>query len=206
MKVLLTVLVACVGVHSTGAQLIFKGSCPKQNVQQNFNPNRYAGIWYEYSNYFATFQIKQDCVTATYSIVSNIQNGVKVVNAGRLLGGLANSLNGSAYLTDPSKKEGKLFVSFNMGGGAPSPPPPGTQPNYWVLDTDYTTFTIVWTCNDKLGVFNTQILWILTRERSPNQATIDTAIGIIERRGLDTKRLYLTYQSDTKCPTPPAQE
>jgi len=207
MRVLLTVLVACVGVHSTGAQLLFKGSCPTQNVVQGFDATRYAGIWYENRNYFAAFQIKQDCVTATYSIVPEITNGVKVVNAGRLLG-IKNSLEGSAYLTDPSANEGKLYVSF-FNKGAPSPPAAGTQPNYWVLDTDYTSFTIVWSCNDKnkFGkAFNTQILWILTRERFPSQATIDTAVNIIKRRELDTSRLYKTYHSDKWCPAPIAQE
>ena len=52
------------------------------------------------------------------------------------------SINGKAILANPTADplEGKLIVSFN---GRPA----ATEANYWVLDTDYDNYSIVWNCN-----------------------------------------------------------
>jgi len=45
---------------------------------------------------------------------------------------------GSARALDPTKNEAKLMVNFPFMGPLESP--------YWVLDTDYTGYSIVWSC------------------------------------------------------------
>jgi len=192
---LLFVLSAMV-VANVEAQIIFKGQCPVQNVIQNFDVAQYTGIWYEYSNYFAAFQAKQQCVTATYSQVASVPNGVQVVNSGSFVG-IPKKIQGYAVLTDPSANEGKLRVQFfskqvQQGG----------EPNYWILDTGYTSYSIVWSCTPgKFGDnYNTQLLWILTRQRKPSSATINQAYRFIRQRGLDTSQLVKTFQSKALCP------
>jgi len=174
----------------------FWGRCPHQEVVQNFDVNRYAGVWYEYSNYFAIFQIGGECVTATYSLQPN-SDVVKVVNSQTLLG-RQNNITGTAKLTEPAKKEAKLSVAF-FGREQQSS-------NYWVLDTDYTSYTVVWSCsNGFFNSFNTQFLWILTRERFPSASTLEKALGVVRQRKLDESRLRITEQNEN-CPTPPQQE
>merc|ERR1712029_511361 len=57
-------------ICSVGAQELSLGKCPNFSVIQNFNPTQYLGKWYEYSNYFAIFQLFSDCVSADYSDIS----------------------------------------------------------------------------------------------------------------------------------------
>lgn len=185
---------AClVGVRG---QVPFTGSCPQQDVVQNFDVSRYTGVWYENRKYFAIFQLGGACVSATYSLEPN-SAVVKVVNS-QTVAGFQNNITGTATVTEPSKNEGKLTVAFFGEQDEDS--------NYWVLDTDYTTYTVVWSCQNRFfDTFNTQFLWILTRERFPSTATIDKALGIIRARGLNESRLTVTTQRED-CPTPPPQE
>ena len=39
---------------------------------------QYAGLWYEYSNYFAFFQLFGKCVTAQYTILPSYGNNIKI--------------------------------------------------------------------------------------------------------------------------------
>lgn len=52
--------------------------------------------------------------------------------------GEIGSALGSARPEDPSKNEAKLLVNFPSMGSFEAP--------YWVLDTDYTNYAIVWSC------------------------------------------------------------
>lgn len=57
-------------------------------------------------------------------------------------------MEGIAAAVDPSKREARLAVAF-PGNPFNRPPPPGG--NYLVLGTDYTSFSIVWSCESLPG-------------------------------------------------------
>jgi len=198
MKILSFTLVVGI-ICSVGAQEVSLGKCPNFTVIQNFNPSQYLGTWYEYSNYFAIFQLFSDCVSADYSdISSGGQTKIKVVNKGvNTFKGTPNVAEGSAVLGEPANpsKPGKLIVNFDS---QPSFARSSTT-NYNILDTDYSSYAIVYSCSEKLLVFKTELLWILTRDRNPTQSVIDKATAIIKSQGIDTRRLKKTRQ--TNCPT-----
>lgn len=52
-------------------------------------------------------------------------------------------VDGRARLIEPAKREGKLGVEFP---GSPFQRPIPADGNYWVLDTDYINYSIVWSC------------------------------------------------------------
>jgi len=193
--VVLLVLTFLLGVQS---QVPFRGSCPHQDVVQNFDVNRYTGVWYENRKYFAIFQLGGACTTATYSLQPDT-GVVKVVNS-QTIAGFQTNITGTATVTDPSKNEAKLSVSFFGREQETS--------NYWVLDTDYTSYAVVWACDNRLGSifkFNTQFMWILTRERFPSTSTLAKAEEVVKTRELDWSRLSITAQNED-CPTPPQPE
>ena len=66
-------------------------------------------------------------------------------------------VTGSAY---DIGVDGGLFVSF--GGKTPNAE---TKPNYNVLYTDYTTYSIVYSGNIENFLFSFEMLWILSREK-----------------------------------------
>ena len=182
---------------------------------------QYLGRWYEYSNYFALFQLFGDCVTADYSDVSQPhKTRIKVVNrsvnslwveekpllkipknclniwVGYFRKGTPNVAEGSATLGEPNNphKPGKLIVRFDAQPAFTQ----STETNYNIIDTDYTSYAIVYSCNSKLFLFKSELLWILTREKNPPSSVINRAMAIIRANGIDTRRLKKTRQ--TNCP------
>lgn len=185
----------------TRSQELSFGSCPSFPTVKNFQLERYLGVWYEYSNYFAIFQAFQDCVTAFYTdeTPSSSYNGqpapiIGVLNRGRnVFLRKSSSAKGMATLNDPNdpNRPGELIVNF--GGFQPE----STSTNYNVVDTDYENYAVVYSCNNKL-FFKSEILWILTRKQFPSPYLIKDIKKRIRSFGLDTRRLKRTNQKG--CP------
>lgn len=72
------------------------------------------------------------------------------------------------------------------------------ESNYHILDTDYETFAVVYSCTSILNLVNGKIVWILSRTRFPSQSILDRAYDIIRINGLSTSFLATTDNSD--CP------
>ena len=76
--------------------------------------------------------------------------------------GTPNSAVGSAVLGEPSNpsRPGKLIVNFDSQPSFAR----STTTNYNVVDTDYNSYAIVYSCGEKVfGLIKSECLWILTR-------------------------------------------
>jgi len=123
------------------------GACPENRGLTSFDIGRYTGTWYEYANVFEVFQIGGKCVRATYT--DNGDGTVGVFNEQiKKFTGNYGSINGTARLADPGYAE--FVVNFDKV------PFTTSTPNYRVLDTDYTSYSIVYNCNTILGFFKTE--------------------------------------------------
>ena len=114
---------------------------------------QYLGDWYVQRNIYGTV-----CERAQYGDIGNgnisVWNTFTAGEAGsQVEGGCA-----WAEVNDPDCDCGDLTVHFP---GAPGGP-------YLILDTDYETFTSVYTCVP----FGIQIPWVLTRETNPTEETV----------------------------------
>ncbi|KAJ8736580.1 hypothetical protein PYW08_007236 [Mythimna loreyi] len=168
------------------AQIIMPGSCPDMKVMENFDASRYLGKWYEAEKYFFLFEFGGKCITADYSLKENGVVGVvnKQIN---ILSGTQTEIQGQA--TQVSKSDGaKLAVSF------PSLPVNVEAP-YWVIKTDYETYSVVWSCYE-FGLFHTVNAWILTRERNPPVAVLEKAYSILDKNKISRAFLIRTNQRD----------
>lgn len=179
---------------SVDTQSFFLKKCPKQKVVQNFQANEYLGLWYENRKYFAIFQAGGQCVTATYTDQDNGLIGVE--NAMINFIGKEQTVNGQAKLADPTSTEARLSVSFTSTTPYADTADTVTDANYLVLDTDYSTYSVVWSCTDFKWLFNKQFLWILTRERNPPASVLETALNVVTNRGLDESRFLITNQTN----------
>ncbi|XP_049874549.1 apolipoprotein D-like [Pectinophora gossypiella] len=170
------------------AQVIFPGACPDVAAMADFNPNRYLGKWYEAEKYFALFELGGRCVTADYS---EKENGVIGVVNKQLSSytGIQSEIQGEANQVSRSD-EGKLSVRF------PSLPVNFAAP-YWVVDTDYDNFAVVWSCYD-FGIFHTRNAWILTRERNPQLSVMEKAYQASDRNNIN--RAYFMRTDQKNCP------
>ncbi|XP_054278250.1 apolipoprotein D-like [Macrosteles quadrilineatus] len=139
------------------------GRCPDLSVKQDFSLIAYKGPWFEQAGY-NTESVEGDkrCVSALYYIDDDmfyVQNR-GIDNRNNKWGGV----NGTAKFTNPAKKEAKLTVSFKFGWLTVNGP-------YWVLDTDYNTYSVVYTCENFLFLFHHYTVWLLSRNRSLSTVT-----------------------------------
>ncbi|XP_077295529.1 apolipoprotein D-like [Arctopsyche grandis] len=172
------------------AQVPMIGKCPDLPVKTHFDPSSYTGKWYEYAKYFAVFELKGKCITATYTAASE---GVTVLNEQiNMKTNQPSSIAGTATFTENSgvAKLSVVFPSIPFGRAAP----------YWVLDTDYDNYAVVYSCTEFL-FFHTDNVWILTRSPVPDQTIVDQAYSVMKDNGLKTSLLIPTDLSCFSLPT-----
>lgn len=139
------------------------GFCEKPELQANFDASQYAGKWYEIERESKFIQEKNgECVTAEYTL--NDDGSIKVFN--------------SMFNTKKNERENaearatcegaKCVVKFN----------PLAKGDYRVVSTDYTTYSIVYSCQGFLGI-KVENLWLLSREQTLEQEAYDNAKSIM---------------------------
>jgi len=188
----------CLFVNSlTLAQEFSLGQCPPFPTVKKFNPKRYSGKWYEYSNYFAFFQLFGKCVRANYRILpSEYGVVIEVINqAVNTITGASQEAEGTAILNNPTDPSvpGELIVNFDSQPEFTR----ASSTNYNVIETDYDQFSIVYSCNN-YGFMKSEILWVLTRKQFPGKELIEYIYNKIKYLGLNTRRLRKTVQKG--CP------
>ncbi|KAM9350198.1 apolipoprotein D-like [Symphorus nematophorus] len=186
MKAMQVISLTLLSVLAASAQVIRFGKCPKPAVQANFDATRYVGKWYEIQKLPTAFQ-KGECGTATYSTKS--PGVLRVFNRELLDDGTINSIIGQAKPKDPAEPA-KLLVSFD---DIPSPPGP-----YWVLSTDYDGHSLVYGCTD-FGLFRMELSWILSREPTLSQETIEQLYSILSSAGVNVDKMVPTNHDETLC-------
>ncbi|KRT78887.1 hypothetical protein AMK59_8281 [Oryctes borbonicus] len=144
MKSLLILVLASV----VYCQVPFLGPCPELETLKDFDAVKYMGKWYEAERYFALFEFGGKCVTA--DLIPTKEGKINIVNQQTSsITGIRSTIEGNAFMLGRND-ESKLTVNF------PSLPVNFDAP-YWILDTDYDNYAVVWSCN-KFGIFSTSRL------------------------------------------------
>lgn len=69
---------------------------------------------------------------------------------------------------------------------------------YWILTTDYTSLSVVYSCTDILRVFHIDYAWILGRSRFLPTQTVQYAKELLINEGIDLFRMKATDQMGCK--------
>lgn len=136
--------------------------CPRPALQPDFQPSLYQGYWYEQiRSKFIPYEL-WDCVLVKYTL--NPDGTVGVLNTEfNALTKQVQSIQGLATFNGP---QGSVrFFSWTNAG------------DYRVVATDYTSWAAVYSCSLFLGLFRTETVWILTRERYPSDALLNAAFA-----------------------------
>jgi len=182
MKAIQVISVTLLCVLAANAQVFKPGRCPQPAVQQNFDPTRYMGKWYEIQKFPNMFQ-RGECGTAQYHLKA--PGVVGVLNSELLAKGKINTATGTAKVVDPSEPA-KLEVSF----GGPAGP-------YWVLSSDY-QHALVYGCSD-FGLFHSEFTWILYREPVMPEETLEEMHSILTSIGGSVDKLTTTDHDEVYC-------
>ncbi|XP_072306558.1 apolipoprotein D-like [Eucyclogobius newberryi] len=179
LKVAFVLFVAAECVHGQSFHL---GKCPTPSLQENFNVTKYMGTWYEIEKLPAMFE-RGKCIQAKYSLLSD--GTVRIHNSELLPNGKINSIEGTAKVEDPAKPA-VLSVSFFKGF---------PDASYMVLSTDYSSYSLVYSCSDYFDLFHVDFAWILSRTRELDGATVGQLREGLTAMGVDVGRLSVTNQT-----------
>ncbi|OWF39856.1 apolipoprotein D-like [Mizuhopecten yessoensis] len=170
------------------AQVFGKGKCPTVTVQKSFDLQKYLGDWYEIFRFYAGFEDNTKCTVANYQLKDN--GHIRVDNKGISLKDESKVIEavGDGYSPDEAEPA-KLQVKFAEGI------PYG---DYWILDTDYTNYTLIYSCKDVLGLTHVEFCWILSRERTLASETKDRLYQKLSDFGVKTENFLTTDQKDCK--------
>ncbi|XP_076323596.1 apolipoprotein D-like isoform X1 [Tachypleus tridentatus] len=161
--------------------------CPDPPVKKGFQADKYVGTWYEIAKMPVPFQINQKCVTAKYVMKDNGRIGVFNRAIDIESGEIIIAIEGEAYPPDP-EVPAKLKVEFPTSNSTYN------TGDYWVLDTDYNTYSVVYACTSIGGVFRRESCWILARKRTLPNETIDKLFNFLDTNGINSKKLTMTNQ------------
>ncbi|XP_015788922.1 apolipoprotein D isoform X1 [Tetranychus urticae] len=158
------------------------GRCPQTTeIKGGFNLTQYLGKWYEIKRTGLVFEFGQRCVKAEYKLDSD--GNVAVNNSG------VNLVNFEIYslgTAKPGTQSNVFAVTF-------FPLSPAAQ--YWVVDTDYETYSLVVSCNDVLGLFNVKDAWILSRKPKLDEDIVNRLVGKLDTLGIPSFLLSSTTQN-----------
>ena len=136
----------------------FVTTCPEVSTMTDFEPSWYAGTWYEIIRDKSTpFEINNECVVADYTVREDGTLGVRNSGWGPRNGW--HAIEGQARQVGDDDS-GELHVSFE---GMPESEESLNEPNYFVLDTDYDSYAIVYSCNNLYGYLIFDLLWVLSK-------------------------------------------
>lgn len=146
------------------------GWCPVFNAPKavgNFQPEKYAGNWYEIRHdKDVWYQKDTSCVTVSYTYdpawwkIYAIDVNNRSYDKEKDEISTTTWDNGDSYAWARCDDEGNCNVKFWWY-------PEG---QYQVLDTDYTSFALVYGCDNWFGLFYTNQAWILSRTRTMSQS------------------------------------
>lgn len=163
MKAILAITAAV--LLATVNALFSDGQCTPYTAQPNFDKNKYLGKWYliqgDYGNPGA---FGSACSSAQYTLKDN--GDIKITNSGNYfwLFGAYLFLGGDARCPN---SDGRCTVSFY--GNALT-----DKERYNILMTDYTSYSLVYNCEDLADDRKEEIFWIISRNPTMDDATLAT--------------------------------
>ncbi|XP_076744408.1 apolipoprotein D isoform X3 [Maylandia zebra] len=170
------------------AQTFHWGPCPTPKVQSDFILEPYLGEWYEIEKLPAYFAIGE-CIRANYSMREDgtvrvlTSQVLKVRNGGRWV------VEGTAKVMEP-KEPAKLGVQFTSF--LPYSP-------YWVVSTDYTTYSVVYSCTDIFKRFHFNYAWIFSRSPTLPCVIVAYAKKLLNEEGINTSKMTYTDHNCELC-------
>ncbi|GBP17935.1 Apolipoprotein D [Eumeta japonica] len=167
--------------HVEDQPVVFRGTCDQNiPVVENFDAERYMGVWHEIESYPSVFQTGT-CNNARYTLTDA---GVEVYNT-QVVGQQLDYIYGSAALASPDDGLGKLVVSFPIAGTNQT-----TQTDYWVLATDYDSYALVYTCSQIDDEYRSVWSWKLSRTKELSAPANDVMNNIINSIPVLDNRYY----------------
>ena len=143
---------------SLSDQKIKWGSCPTVVTATSFDKTTYVGDWYTTRRSKGVPWENKDCPLSQYSLRTD---------------GKIAALNSQYSISDDKITETSGILEFTNGAKGKMTRSRWISGNYHVLETDYTGYSIVYSCTRFLFL-RFEHAWFLTRSKAPTTATLDS--------------------------------
>lgn len=180
-------LLICAAFITISSAKTYPKKCPTTfQTVNDFKLDDYLGKWYEIERYFNYFQSNvSSCTYGTLDLKSN--GDIRVVNS-NIKEGKRTSMEGTAKLSFPDEVpvQGIISVSFFNKPFVP---------NYLVMETDYTNYSIVWSCHNVGENESEDFAWVLSKSAELTEE-IQLKVNKAVEKFLDKNLLVKTTQTE----------
>jgi apolipoprotein D and lipocalin family protein len=174
------------------AQIPSFGGCPEIPAVKNFDKEQFLGTWYEIERYFTVAEVAARCVSATYE--KRPDGKVYINNAfTNRFTGVQRIISGTMKLTG-KEDEGLFNVRYS---GLPI----AYDTVLKVLDTDYESFAVIWSCSGVAPFGHTESVWVMARERVPSGPVLQKIYGVLDKYKIS--RTFFVESDQKNCETLP---
>merc|ERR1712241_442138 len=158
------------------------GQCPVTGANNpDFDLELYLGDWYTYASNYSPEGIT--CQRAQYGDTILPDGTISVQNTVTYADGSFDEICGCGT---KSATPGELCITFEPGsvnGCADAGADCFENPPYWVLDTDYESYTVTYNCVQILEL-REETAFILTRDPNPAPEVIDVALDVLAKNNI----------------------
>ena len=190
----LLTLLACTSIAQVTATFGF-GKCLTPQLKTNFSRDLYVGRWYEQSRDSGLpLEWGQSCGTETYYKRSD--------------GNIQVHFDSYPYTLKWPKLALNSPIVCNFTAGTcyqdafhDPPQAEGKAPNYLLVDTDYDSYSIVYSCFQLSSSLKYELLWLMSRVPEIEDKDYAKMFQIAKDRlpGTLTANQAMVYQSKDKC-------
>ncbi|XP_033738607.1 apolipoprotein D-like [Pecten maximus] len=163
--------------------------CPDIPAISDFNLNRYAGTWYEVQKFNTTMLSNSKC--ASYVHATSGDNGLTVDyrRVVTLMGRTFDVSSRGTFSRHDLERPNLFSVVIQKLKFL----------NYFIVETDYDRYSVVYTCSKLPGLPRVEMGWILSRDKqsllsADEMSSLSTRIADV---GIDTSRFITSSQ--TSC-------
>ncbi|XP_022188134.2 apolipoprotein D [Nilaparvata lugens] len=186
MNFLLVAVFCVIAIHCIEGHLYF-GSCPELLTAENFKVSDIEGTWYEIEALGSFIERRfTKCNSPKFITKSEDKVNVEYSRVSWPAGRIVSKGFGKVL------KDGQLELFFSLPGV-------GMQSfQYHILAIEKDSYAVAWSCT-QLPLMHMQKAWILSRNTSLDNATLDKVHDIVEFNGLNRNSFVKVKQ--TNCQT-----
>ncbi|KFB42319.1 AGAP009282-PA-like protein [Anopheles sinensis] len=171
------------------------GTCPDYSPILRFNRTRFLGTWYEIERYFTVTEVATKCVSVTYEQRADGKIYVRNAYTNRF-NGVERIISGVMDKGGKTPKDGRYQIEYTSF-------PYNYNASVMVLDTDYDSFAVLYSCSSFGPVGHAVSAWLMARERLPAGPVLQRAYGVLDKYKISRTFFLRTNQEDCVTLAPP---